>query len=431
MTTLPPLERMIDSPSQLSEAISRLERVDVVGLDTEFIGEESYRPELCLIQIAVPGELLLIDPYACGDLKPFWDTIHHPSKTVVVHAGREEVRMAYFASGNKPGNVFDLQIAAGLVGYLYPIGYAGLVQEVLHQRMTKSETLTDWRRRPLSPNQVRYAYDDVRHLIPLYKKLNTLLVKWNRTAWATEEFAEFIEHSTTEEIAVEKWRKVKGLGVLARRELAVARELFAWREGFASRTNRPVRYLMRDDLLLEICRKIPANVDELQAFRGLPRSEMNAILDAVRRGASLPSNEWPALASRDGDPPHVTALANLLSIALGELCRNLKLAPNLAATQSDLKALVRTAGGDEKAAATCGLRHGWRAEAILPYLERILAGSLVLRVGNPKSRYPLRFEPYTSTTSADQMPTTVEDDEDEDEVDRGSTYNAPGDDSDL
>ena len=428
LTPMP--ERMIASPAELREAVTRLERADIIGLDTEFIGEESYRPELCLIQIATSSELLLIDPYACGELKPFWDAIHDPSKTVVVHAGREEVRMAYFASGNKPRNVFDLQIAAGLVGYLYPIGYAGLVQEVLHQRMTKSETLTDWRRRPLSPNQVQYAYDDVRYLIPIHRQLHAKLVKWDRTAWAAEEFHEFIEHSTNEEVAVEKWRKVKGLGVLARRELAVARELFAWREGFASRTNRPVRYLMRDDLMLEICRKIPAGLEELQAFRGLPRSELNAIVDAVRRGATLPQTEWPAPMSRDGDPPHVTALANLLSIALGELCRNLKLAPNLAATQTDLKVLVRTSGAANREAAECGLRYGWRAAAILPYLEQILAGSLVLRVGNPNSRYPVRFEPYLAAGSEDRMPKTLEDD-DEPADDHEPIHDENSDDSEL
>ena len=411
--TTPLPERTVASPTELRDAVTRLERADVIGLDTEFIGEESYRPELCLIQIATARELLLIDPYVCGDLKPFWDTIHDPSKIVVVHAGREEVRMAYFASGNKPRNVFDLQIAAGLVGYLYPIGYAGLVQEVLHQRMNKSETLTDWRRRPLSLSQIRYAYDDVRHLIPIHAHLHGKLVKWDRTHWAAEEFHEFIEHSTNEEVAVEKWRKVKGLGVLARRELAVARELFSWREDFASRTNRPGRYLMLDDLLLEVCRRIPSNLEELQAFRGLPRSEMGAILDAVQRGASLPSGSWPALMSRDGDPPQVNALANLLSIALGELCRNLKLAPNLAATQTDLKILVRTLGGTDAAADGCGLRHGWRAAAILPFLERILAGSLVLRVGNPNSRHPVRFEPYASANSDDRMPKTLEDDDEE------------------
>src|SRR5262249_23520709 len=157
-----------------------------------------------------------------GPLDEFWKLLLDPNRTTVVHAGREDVRICFFQAEKPPANVFDVQLAAGLVGLTYPIGYAALVHDLLGRRMTTGETLTDCRRRPLSPGQVRYAYDDVRFLLPAWRKFTDRLKRLKRTAWAEEEFAAAVRRAVgDEEAAAEKWRKVKGIGGLDRRALAV------------------------------------------------------------------------------------------------------------------------------------------------------------------------------------------------------------------
>lgn len=401
-------EHVIDRPDRLPACLDHLRASDHVGFDTEFVGEDSYRPDLCLVQIATREHLFLIDPLGCGPLGEFWDLLHDPSRVVVVHAGREEVRMCRFATGRPPTNLADVQVAAALVGLPFPIGYAGLVQEVLGARAHKGETLTDWRRRPLTDNQMRYAFDDVRYLLPLWERMSDRLKTLKRGAWAVEEFKAFVNRAAADDPAVEKWRRLKGLGGLGRRELAVAREVFVWREEFAARLNRPPRVLLRDDLIVEIARRATRHPDDLHSLRGVPRGETEAILAAVRRALALPAEDCPAAAERENDLPHVATLAALLGVVLAELCGRLRLAPNLVATTSDLKALVRARQPGGKSPSDTQLAHGWRASAIRPHLEAVLDGAAVLRVTDPASPNPvtvqaasLTDEPFPPPADAD------------------------------
>jgi ribonuclease D len=387
-------EHLVTHPSQLAECLDHLDQSPLIAFDTEFVGEDAYRPELCLVQIATAEHLFVIDPFSCGPLDRFWGILTDPAKSVVVHAGREDLRICHFAVGKPPANVFDVQLAAGLVGYSYPIGYAGLVQDLLGQRMTKGETLTDWRRRPLLPAQMRYAFDDVRFLLPAWKKLTDRLRRADRLPWAQEEFGGFVRKAVADETTTERWRKVKGIGGLDRRGLAIAREVFGWRDEFARRVNRPPRMLLRDDLIAEIARRAPKTLDDLQSLRGLPRGEPEAILEAVRRAKALPSEEWPELEARDSDPPHVVLLGSLLGVVLVDMCSRKKLAANQVASGSDLKAVVRaTAAGTPLP--DLPLTRGWRAEAILPELLAVLDGTHAVRVVKPSSTAPLAYLPIS------------------------------------
>src|SRR5262249_11762942 len=152
------------------------------------VGEDTYHPHLCLIQVATEERLILIDPLTVGPLDAFWKLVTDPANLVVVHAGREEVRLCRLWTGQPPGNLFDLQIAAGLVGLAYPLGHGALVNQLLGVQLTKAETLTEWRERPLTRAQVRYAFDDVRYLLPLWKQLAQRLDRLGRADWAREEF---------------------------------------------------------------------------------------------------------------------------------------------------------------------------------------------------------------------------------------------------
>ena len=383
-------ETIVTHPPQLATCLEQLESAPVIGFDTEFVGEDSFRPELCLVQVATEEQLFVIDPLSCGPLDRFWSILTDPKKTVVVHAGREDLRICQFAIGKPPAGIFDVQLAAGLVGFNYPIGYAGLVQELLSVRMSKGETLTDWRRRPLLPAQVRYAFDDVRFLLPVWHRLLDRLKRNSRVSWADEEFATFVKKAVADEAATERWRKLKGLGSLDRRGLAIVREVFSWREGFAQRVNRPPRMLLRDDLIGEIARRSPRTLDDLQSLRGLPRGEPEAILEAVGRARALPADLLPELETRENDPANVVILGNLLGVVLADLCSRRKLASSLVASGQDLKAVVR-ARAAKLPLPDLPLTRGWRATAVLPELLAVLDGEHAVRVALPSSSAPLTY----------------------------------------
>lgn len=388
---LPLPEVTVSDEYGLVDAVAHLRDSPILGFDIEFVGEDTYRPDLCLIQVSTAERLMVIDPFTCGPLDAFWALLHDPNRVLVVHAGREEVRMCRFASGRPPANLFDVQIAAGLVGMTYPIGYAGAVQEILGVRLSKGDTLTDWRRRPLSASQIRYAFDDVRYLLPIHAKLTARLSKRNRLPWAAEEFAAFIRRATGDEVTVERWRKIKGIGALNRRELAVVRAVFGWREGIAERQNRPARSVMRDDLLIEVARRGSRNADELQHLRGMPRYDMAGVLAAVRSAAELPPSELPERMVGEIDPPQVGTLSALLSVVLADLCEHRKLAPNLVCSQQDLKDLVRARLPGHRLPDDSPFAAGWRAEAIRTPLEEVLDGRTSLRVADPRSADPLEY----------------------------------------
>ncbi|HMF11164.1 MAG TPA: ribonuclease D, partial [Gemmataceae bacterium] len=223
-------------PEELAEVCAHVASRRSFGFDTEFVGENTYHPHLCLVQVATPERIVLLDPLAIGPLEAFWKLVVDPANEVVVHAGREEVRLCRFFTGKTPGNLVDLQLAAGLAGLSYPLGHGALVSQVLRVQLAKNETLTEWANRPLTPAQIRYAFDDVRHLLPAWRRLSKDLGKLGRVEWLREEVARLTASAAPEEPSPEKWRKLRGLGSLDGRRLAVVRALYAWREERAAAT---------------------------------------------------------------------------------------------------------------------------------------------------------------------------------------------------
>jgi ribonuclease D len=394
MSTL--AEVVIASPEELAECCAALARCPQVGFDIEFVGEDSYQPSLCLIQVASAEALYLIDPFIVGPLDAFWQVLLEPGRTVVVHAGREEVRLCHRSCGRTPPGLFDLQIAACLVGLGYPLGYGPLVNQVLGKPMAKGETLTEWRSRPLTSAQIRYAFDDVRYLLPVWKHLHEGLTRLGRTAWAREEFARSAELVTPAEegqlVHVDKWRKLKGLGSLDRRRLAIAREVFQWREHEAARCNRPPRTLVRDDLIVEIARRNPKAQGDIQVMRGLAHRFVSGIWHAIEKARGLAPEEHPELAEREQDPPQMSLLVNVLGAALADHCTRQELAPNLVATNQDLRLLVRARLQDDpELTALSLLSKGWRAVHILPHLQAILDGRRAFRILDVRSETPFAY----------------------------------------
>jgi len=314
-----------------------------------------------------------------------------PGRMVVVHAGREEVRLCHLWAGQKPGNLFDLQIAAGLVGFAYPLGHGALVSQVLQIQLAKLETLTEWRERPLTREQVRYAFDDVRYLLPVWEKLSARLDKLGRADWAREEFARLGENAVPEEPSQERWRKLRGLGSLDRRRLAVVRELFTWREERALQVNRPARTIVRDDLIVEIAKRNPSRERDLQVIRGLPHRNLADVMEAVERARALPPEALPVPAERDQDPPQAGLVSNVILAVLGDICARRHLASNLVATNSDVKMLVRARLTGADLPEDSILTGGWRARHVLPDLLAVLDGKRAVRVANVRADAPLAY----------------------------------------
>jgi ribonuclease D len=383
-------ESYVRSPEALAELCAHLTEVRCFGFDTEFVGEDTYHPTLCLIQVSTKERLALIDPLAVPDLTPFWQTIRDPSNLVVVHAGRQEIALCKHYTGEPPGQFFDLQVAAGLVGFGYPLGHGQLVRQVLGVTLAKSETLTEWRTRPLTGEQIRYAYDDVRYLLRTHAALTARLEGLGRGAWVREEMDRLTQAVLQAPDAGERWRRLRGLGALSRRQLGMVRELFTWRDAKAAAENRPPRTICRDDLLIEIARKNPKQERDLHAIRGLRKREAPELLAAVECARALPAAALPPAFEREQDPPRVAVLGNLLSALLGQVCQEMALAQSLVCTTSDLRSLVRQHALGEAGEAGI-LYQGWRSTHIRPRLEAVLAGTHGIRVRNPRSETPFEW----------------------------------------
>ncbi len=386
----------ITTPAELDDYCRRLARAETIAFDTEFVSEDTYRSHLCLIQVATEGGLAVIDTMAVERLEPFWEVLAEPNHQTIVHAGREEVMFSLHAIGKPPANLFDLQLAAGLVGHEYPAGYGALVFKLTGQRPPKGETRTDWRRRPLSDRQIQYALSDVIHLKPAERLLSRRLTELERTEWMEEETRSWLAELEAWRTRP-RWRKVSGISGLSRPALAIVRELWHWRESEAERRNLPPRRVLRDDLLVELAKRGSADPKRISAIRGLERSgakrSIPELSKAIERGLASGGNDLPVNVRRHA-PSQLNLLGQFFLTALTSLCRQNHLAPSIVGTASDVRELVAyrlglNAPEDESPA----LAQGWRAEVVGKLIDQLLAGELTVRVDDPLSEHPLVFEP--------------------------------------
>jgi ribonuclease D len=295
--------------------------------------------------------------------------------------------------------VFDVQMAAGLAGLSYPLSLVNLVGQVLGISLAGSETRTDWRHRPLTAAQLNYALDDVRYLLELADHFTGRLVELNRTAWAEAEMADFIE-SVAQRADLDRWRRLPGLHQLSRRSLEMARRLGEWREDEARRQNRPLRHVVRDDLLVAIAKRQPRTRRDLEALRDFNRPALlnrsQEILAILEQARAVPEAELPDMPARHEEPPGLSTVTNLLSAALAQCCVQNQLAGSLVANVADLKHLVRWHLGGRHDSDRPSLLEGWRGELCGPLLLDVLEGTLALRVVDPESEFPVAIEELRS-----------------------------------
>lgn len=387
----------ITSPAHLAALCSRLATADRIGIDTEFVSEDTYQPELCLVQVATRDELAVIDPYKAGDLTPFWRTLADGQHATIVHAAREELNFALSACNRPPANLFDTQLAAGFCSAEYPSSYGAVVTRFLNARPAKGEQRTDWRRRPLSPEQIEYALEDVRYLLPLHDTLNDRLARLNRLHWLREEMNRWLAdmHDARQR---PRWRRVSGLGNLPPRSLAIVREIWLWRRAEAEKRNIPPRRVLRDDLIVELARRKsddPERIRDIRGMhRGMKRETLMGLVKSIQCGLTAPLGDIENRA-RESMPGQLNLLGQFLSPALSSICRSANVATSLAGTATDVRDLIayRLGYGHPDDSQPPILATGWRAELVGHLIEELLAGKKSIRIENPLSEHPLAFEP--------------------------------------
>jgi ribonuclease D len=386
----------ITTDRELASFCRDIARADRIAFDTEFVSEDTYRPHLCLVQVAAAGQLAVIDPLAVSDLRPFWELLVDPQRETIVHAGREELLFCMAAVGKPPARLFDLQIAAGLVGYEYPAGYGSLMSKLLGVRAQKGETRTDWRRRPLSSQQLDYALDDVRYLEAMRDKLHDRLEKLNRLDWLQTEIAAW-QSDVLATRSGERWWKTSGISGLSSRSLAVVREVWRWRESESERRDMPPRRVLRDDLIVELAKRRVSDPKQIRNVRGMERGDLQRALPqlaaAVERAMALPDEECPRPMQRESSA-QLTVLGQFLSSALGSICRAAEIAPSIVGTASDVRELVayRLKLPGTKQSEPPSLAQGWRAEVVGRLIDDLLAGRVAIRIADPLADEPLAFE---------------------------------------
>lgn len=349
-----------DDLSRLAEALAG-ERA--LALDTEFLRERTYHAQLCLLQIAGRSGPVCIDPLAV-ELAALAPVLAASAGLKVMHASRQDIEVLIPAVGLVQP-VFDTQIAAALAGMPAQLGYGELVRRVLGVALGKAHTRTDWSARPLSPEQLSYALDDVRYLLPLEEHLTAELARLGRSQWLAEELASLSAPSTYSVEPSEAWLRVRGLGGLDAGRARLARELAAWRERRAMERNRPRGWILDDATLREIVLAAPRSLRELTAISSMPPGVVKhcgeQILERIR-SAGLP-DELPPVNLRGRPDPMRTQALKQLSAVQRVVAAELAVSPEVLATRRDLE---RLAEGQQDVPPL----RGWRRAVIG---ERLLA----------------------------------------------------------
>ena len=294
---------LIADAGALENLLAHVRAEGVFAYDSEFIGELSYHPRLCLVQVSTKSRIGLIDALAGLDLNPFWELVADPSVLKIVHAGEQDIEPVHRLIARPAANIFDTQIAAGFIGLSYPAGLSKLVKELAGVQLGKGCTFTHWDQRPLTPVQLRYAADDVRYLPAVYDAIGRRLDALRHRAWAMEESAALCDPALYVLNPETDYLRVRGASSLPARGAAVLRELYQWREEAALRGDAPPRSFLKDDILLDLARKPIRKVEDLDAVKGLPRpvevAEGENILAVTQRALKMPPNLWPAVTMGD------------------------------------------------------------------------------------------------------------------------------------
>jgi len=357
---------LIATRPALEDLLSRLAGEPAVGLDTEFLRERTYRAELCLLQLTSPQGPICIDPLALGELNLMREFFSAKGPIKVFHSGRQDLEVLAPLVGQITP-LFDTQIAAGLAGFPAQVGYAELVRRLFERDLPKAHTRTDWSQRPLSPEQIEYALDDVAYLLPMRERLLADLERLGRLPWLAEEFLAMQDPALLTVDPERAWLRFKGVQAWDTGRLELLQGLAAWRERRAIERNRPRGWILDDAVLREIALSVPRDSVQLAQVVQMPEGvvrhsgeELLALINAVKI-----SNPPPPLPRREKPEPGFNALVRRLSDDVQLVAKELQLVAEVLTTRRDLEAIAR----GQSPTLVLG---GWRGELLSARLLNLI-----------------------------------------------------------
>ncbi|ACE90541.1 ribonuclease D [Rhizobium phaseoli] len=375
---------MIETTADLAAACKELAKSDFITIDTEFLRETTFWPELCLIQMASPTLEVLVDPLAKGiDLAPFFELMADTKVLKVFHAARQDIEIIFNRGNLIPHPIFDTQVAAMVCGFGDSVSYDQLVSRIKNVHIDKSSRFTDWSRRPLSDKQLEYALADVTHLRDVYLSLKAELDREGRTSWLTEEMNILEARETYDMHPDDAWQRLK-MRLRKPQELAILKYVAAWREREARARNVPRSRVLKDDAIYEIAQQQPKDAEALGRLRTIPKgwersASGAAVVEAVNAALALPKADMPHVPRQTQAPEGAAAAVELLKVLLKLISEKHGVAPKVIANSEDLD---KIAADGEKA--DVAALHGWRRDLFGEPALQLIQGQIGLRFAGRK-----------------------------------------------
>jgi len=370
----------IDTAEALTDFCNAIRDSGWIALDTEFIREKTYYPKLCLIQIGVPDRAACIDPLAIQSLEPVYELLMDKSIIKVLHACSQDLEIFVHQKGQVPGPIFDTQLAAPLLGLAEQIGYGNAVKELLGVQLEKTQSRTDWSKRPLSEAQLEYAADDVRYLAKMYPMIREQLDELGRLEWLDAEFEPYGKLERYQQPPEDAWRRIRGLEKLKPRALSVVQKLAAWRETRAKERDLPRNWILKDDVIIDIARLAPGNNADLDNIRGMQTKTIERygqlLLDMVQQALQEAPVPLPRRSRGVKASVQEEALTDILQAQLRLLADEQDINSAAVASRKDLLALIR----DEESP----LLKGWRRKLAGEELLAMRKGERVVSIENAR-----------------------------------------------
>lgn len=383
---IPPHDpEILGTADAVSEFITHIRNLGSFAFDTEFIGEDSYFPKICLVQLATTERVALIDPLTGIDLTPIWELVVDDEIETIVHAGEQDLATVIRSLDRSPKHIFDTQIAAGFAKLPYPMSLRRLVQELLNHHLPKAMTFTQWDHRPLSKRHMHYAADDVRYLPLMRRKLGELIEPLGHMDWLWEECATrssmdaYIFHPDV------RFERVLGRHRLRPREVAILRELVHFREDAAKKADVPPQTWLKDPILLRMAKERVKTIDQLHNVRGLPRPVIEQhgqdLLDAVLRGKSISLEDFQSYRVIEESPQEEIRINGLWSLAR-LLCHSQGVDSALVMHRRDVADCYHN----------LTRQHAPRLPKIMEGWRKILVGDPLTRITRQESSLDVTFE---------------------------------------
>lgn len=366
----------IEDQQSLVNFVKRAEKSEVLAIDTEFLRDKTYFPKLCLIQMATDVEVVIVDPFKIEDLKAIIPLLLNEKIVKLFHAAHQDLEIILRETGVLPKNVFDTQIAAALLGHSHQIGFGAAVHTFCGEVIKKTDSFTDWSRRPLAQSQIDYAADDVVYLPQLYKIMKLMLEERGRQAWLDNDFAELSDPANYVIDPNERFRHLKRSSQLIGHQLAAAKELAAWREKQAIKRDIPRKWILTDEQIVEACRRDPKTIDDLFMVRGIREHlgvrDARKIIDLFNKVYKMPQNDWPESEQTPKNLPNVDSALDMMEALVRVRAKENDIAMQTLATRRELAKIAR---GQHKGVE---LLKGWRRKLVGEELLKLLNGEISL-----------------------------------------------------